>query len=65
MLFKELCDVPRLGMHMNILVQTSRSNFVIISAVKSQLIEKHKILAYTKNMFALHLSYTTAVFNTV
>jgi hypothetical protein len=42
MLFKGLCDVPRLGMHMYILVQTSRGNFVVISSVKTQLIEKYK-----------------------
>jgi creatinine amidohydrolase/Fe(II)-dependent formamide hydrolase-like protein len=44
MLFKGLCDVPRIGMHMYILVQTHRGNFVIISLVKTQLIEKHKNL---------------------
>ncbi len=44
MLFKGLCDVLRLGMHMYILVQTSRGNFVVISSVKTQLIEKHKNL---------------------
>ncbi len=52
-------------MHMYILVQTSCGNFVVISSVKTQSIEKHKILAYTKDMFVLYLSYTTAVFNTV
>ncbi len=44
MLFKGLRDVPRFGMHMYILIQTSRGNFVIISSVKTQLIEKHKNL---------------------
>jgi hypothetical protein len=39
-----LCDVPRIGMHMYISVQTRRGNFVIISSVKTQLIEKHKNL---------------------
>ncbi len=63
MLFKGLCDVPRLGMHKYILVQTSRGNFVVISSVKTQLLEKRKDLA--KHMFGLYLSYTTAVFNTV
>jgi hypothetical protein len=42
MLFKGLCNVPRIGMHMYILVQTRRGNFVIISSVKMQLIAKHK-----------------------
>ena len=44
MLFKGLCDVPRIGMHMYILVQTSRGNFVVISSLKTQLIEKLKNL---------------------
>jgi hypothetical protein len=44
MLFKGLCDVPRIGMHMYILVQTRSGNFVIISSVKTQLIEKNKNL---------------------
>jgi hypothetical protein len=69
MLFKGLCDVPCIGMHMYILVQTRRGNFAIISSVKTQLIEKRKnlgiYLAYTKHIFGLYLSYTTAVFNTV
>ncbi len=30
MLFKGFCDIPRLGMHMFILVQTSRGNFVVV-----------------------------------
>ncbi len=44
MLFKGLCDVPRLGMHKYILIQTSRGDFVVISSVKTQLIEEHKSL---------------------
>ncbi len=44
MLFKGLCDVSRLGMHKYILVQTGRGEFVVISSVKTQLIEKHKSL---------------------
>ncbi len=43
MLFKGLCDVPRLQMHRYILIQTSRGKFVVISSVKT-LIEKHKNL---------------------
>ncbi len=42
MLFKGLCNVPRIRMHIYILVQTRRGNFVIISSVKTQLIETHK-----------------------
>jgi hypothetical protein len=44
MLFKGLYDVPRLVMHKYILVQTSRGIFVVISSVKTRLIEKHKNL---------------------
>ncbi len=68
MIFKGLCDLPHLGMHMYILVQTSRGNVVVISSVKTQLcklIEKHKILSYTKHMLGVYLSYTTAIFNAV
>jgi hypothetical protein len=46
---------------MHILVQTRNGDFVIISSVKTQLIEKIKILAYTKHLFGLYLAYTTAV----
>jgi hypothetical protein len=44
MLFKGFCDVPCIGMHMYLLVQTSLGNFAIICSVKTQLIEKHKNL---------------------
>jgi hypothetical protein len=63
MIFKGVCDLPYLGMHMYTLVQTSRGNFVVISSVKMQMIEKYKILAYTKH--GSYLAYTTAIFNTV
>ena len=58
MLLKGLCDVPRLGMHKYILVQTSLGNFVVISSVKMQLIEKHKNLgiyqAYLRFMLVIY-----------
>ncbi len=51
MLFKGLCNVPRIGMHMYILVQTSLGNVVIISSVKTQLIEKHKTSWHIPSIF--------------
>jgi hypothetical protein len=49
MLFKGLCDVPRLVMHKYILVQTSRDNFIVFSSVKTQFIEEHKNLGICRS----------------
>ncbi len=36
-----LCDAPRLGMHLYMLVQTCCGSFMVFFAVKTQFIEKH------------------------
>ncbi len=57
MLFKRLCDVPRLVMHQYILVQTSLGNFIVISSVKTQFIEEHKNLGICRS-YEWFINYT-------
>jgi hypothetical protein len=69
MLWEGLCDAPRLGMQLYMLVQTCGGSFVVSFAVNTQFIAKtyyyYYYYYYNMHMNGICLSYTMAFFDTL